>query len=60
MTTWDTCTCDDHVSGCVGVHGIVSFWSLIAVGLFAKKDAVMDALDFHSDLSGVFYVSCLS
>ena len=43
-------------SGCVGVHGIGSIWSMTSVGLFAKNDPIATDLNINENTAGLFYV----
>ena len=43
--------------GCVGTHAATGAWSLIAAGLFIRKDGLLDALFMSNVQNGLFYVS---
>ncbi len=44
-------------SGCIGVHFVGAIWSLLCVGLFAKKDVLRTGLGITHNHFGLVYVS---
>lgn len=47
---------DIDVPGCVGTHALAGMWSLLAVGLFARKDMLGEALAISTEHAGLFQV----